>query len=328
MMHYDDIFTQVWKKLGYDVVYQPTCLQSPYEFIRWPIRFPDVVWTDRTIVIMHCQDFVTVSQDGYSPELEEITQHFGEHADRVVIIHWNVGLDRVYSGPCHLVYFPTHSFDIIQTLHRSPYNSWQDLFNNERTRNWQCLNGAARPHRVCIHDHLKNLSNGITSLSGIDPLPRDAYHDVYVWKPMEYDLNESNFIRLNWLYSTTKINIVTETIYTPCPGIISEKTLFALLAGQIPIVIGYPGIVEDCKKIGFDMFEDIVDTSYDQLEDLTRWTQAIELNKKLLEDTPDLGHLKERLDQQRDYIFNKWPNKLTEDFTNRALEIHSYLTKT
>ena len=242
-MHYNNLFLQTFQKSGFDVVYQPTCLQSPYDICGWPIRYPEVIWTDQTVVLMHCQDFVSIDSLGICPEVKAIEQHFGDRANQVVIIHWNYDLKSVYSGPCHLVYFPTHSYEIMMRLQQPPYINWQKKFQSERTRNWQCLNGAARPHRRYVHDMLKTYPNGISSLGNIDPLPYDAYHTSYQWQTGEHDLNESNFIRLSWLYSTTKINIVTETQYTENPGIITEKTLFALLAGQIPVVIGYPGIV-------------------------------------------------------------------------------------
>ena len=91
-MHYDNLFPQTFQQLGLDVVYQPTCLQSPYDVRGWPLRFPQVEWTDRTVVIMHCQDFVSIDSTGRCPEIQAIEQHFGERANQVVIIHWNYDL--------------------------------------------------------------------------------------------------------------------------------------------------------------------------------------------------------------------------------------------
>ena len=320
-MHYDNLFPETFEQLGFDVVYQPTCLQSPYDARGWPLRFPQVDWTDRTVVIMHCQDFVSIDSTGRCPEIQAIEQHFGERANQVVIVHWNYDLKSVYSGPCHLIHFPTHSYEIMMRLQQPPYLNWQKRFQSERTRNWQCLNGAAKPHRVCVHNMVKTFSGGISSLGNIDPLPYDAYHDVMEWEPGVHDLNEGNFIRLSWLYSTTKINIVTETQYAETPGIITEKTLFALLAGQIPIVIGYPGIVEHCRLLGFDMFDDLVDTSYDTLHDTYRWSEALIRNKELLVNTPDLTPYADRLGAQQEYVLTKWPQKLIADFKAQSAAV-------
>ena len=326
--HYDNLFPQTFEKLGFDVVYQPTCLQAPYDNVVWPLRYPEVVWTDRTLVLMHCQDFVSIDPSGFCPELVKMEQHFGDRSRQVVVLHWNVDLQSIYSGPLNLVHFPTHSYEIMQRLQAEPYIGWQEKFRAKRTRNWQCLNGAARPHRVCVHNYLKDFANGISSLGNIDPLPQDAYDDVYYWSPGEHDLNERNFMRLSWLYSTTRINIITETQYSETPGIISEKTLFALLAGQIPLVIGYPGIVAHCRSLGFDMFEDLVDTSYDTVHDTYRYTAALERNRELLVNTPDLAVYQDRLAAQQDYVLTAWPNRLIKNLESRAREIHSCLTKT
>ena len=320
-MHYDNLFPETFEQLGYHVVYQPTCLQTPYNDCGWPIRYPKVEWTNNTVVIMHCQDFVSINSAGICPEIQAIEKHFGIRARQVVIIHWNYDLKSVYSGPCHLIHFPTHSYEIMMRLQQSPYLNWQKKFQADRTRNWQCLNGAARPHRVCVHNLLKTFPGGISSLGNIDPLPYDAYHDVMEWEPGVYDFNEGNFIRLSWLYSTTKINIVTETQYTETPGIITEKTLFALLAGQIPIVIGYFGIVDHCRKLGFDMFDDIVDNSYDMLDDISRLDQALIRNKELLIDTPDLTLYADRLKTQQEYVLTRWPQKLIADFKAQSAAV-------
>ena len=320
-MHYDNLFPQTFEQLGYDVVYQPTCLQPPYDARGWPLRYPAVEWTDRTVVLMHCQDFVSIDSNGRCPEVEAIEQHFGDRANQVVVIHWNYDLKSVYSGPCHLIHFPTHSYEIMSRLQQPPYVNWQKKFQVARTRNWQCLNGAARPHRVCVHNTLKTYANGITSLGNIDPLPYDEYETAYQWQPGEHDLNESNFMRLNWLYSTTKINVVTETQYIETPGIITEKTLFALLAGQIPIVIGYPGIVEHCRQLGFDMFDDLVDNSYDYLHDGIRYQQALELNRNLLENTPDLTNYQDRLLRQREFALQQWPQVLINRFKEQSAAV-------
>ena len=327
-MHYDELFPRTFRQLGFDVIYQCTCLQSPYDDARgWLLQFPQVEWTNNTVVIMHCQDFVSINSSGICPEIQAIEQHFGERANQVVIVHWNYDLKSVYSGPCHLIHFPTHSYEIMRSLQQPPYVNWQKKFRADRTRNWQCLNGAARPHRVCVHTLLKTFPGGISSLGNIDPLPVDAYHDVMEWEPGVYDINESNFIRLSWLYSTTKINIVTETQYTETPGIITEKTLLALLACQIPILSGYKGIVSHCRELGFDMFDDIVDNSYDYLDDEIRYQQALELNRDLLINTPDLSHLQDRFKKQQNYVLNIWPSVLVDNFRTRAKDISNCLTK-
>jgi hypothetical protein len=324
-MHYNDIFCYPWLRAQWNVVYQPSCLDRPYTRNSWSIRYPEVQWTDQTIVIMHTQDFLTI-HDQRCPELRDMEQHFGDQSHRVIVVHWNYDLNRVYSGPLNLVYFPTHTYEIVENLRKEPMSEWRRRSPAPRHRRWQCLNGIPRAHRRLVHDWLKPHSNGVTCLGKIDPLIKDAYHDTYTWTgdPL---INENNFLRLSWLYEHTWINIVTETQYTESPGIISEKTLFALLGQQIPIVIGYRGIVEDCRRIGFDMFDDIVDNSYDNLDDLTRWQQALELNQDLILGHSDLEYLRPRLSHQREWVLDQWPELMIKHYQQRSNEILENLTK-
>jgi len=328
-VHYNNIFKDFWTNAGYQVAYKPSCLTRPYNNNTWPIQVPEVNWTDQTVVIMHCQDFLSIHGDR-CPELENIQQHFGSYSDRVIVVHWNYDLYRIYDGPLHLIYFPTHSYEIIQNLN-TKYRHWIDAYDRPRTRIWQCLNGVPRPHRRVVHQWLKQLDTGIVCLSDIDPLPTHAYHDVYTWSHPDFqfcDHNEVNFMLLDWLYAETKINIVTETQYTETPGIITEKTLFALLAGQIPIIIGYPGIVEDCQRIGFDMFTDVVNISYDDdKNDHTRWRTALESNRQLLLQGLDVTPLMPRLLAQREWLLKEWPQKLINHYNQRCHEILHFLTK-
>ena len=313
--HYNDLFKNTFEQLGYNVVYQPSCLINNYDQHCWPISFPLVLWTPRKLVVLHCQDFLTV-KDNRCPELESIEQHFGEHAYRVVVIHWNLNLNKVYSGPLKLVYFPTHSYELLLNL-RSSKAHWLPNFDQARTKSYQCLNGIPRRHRIQVVEHLQkyyNNYNNYISLGEQITLPEWDYNTYFGCA------NEINWQRLQYVYTDCPVNIVTETQYTESPGIISEKTLFAFLAQQIPIVIGYPGIVEDCASLGFDMFEDIVDTSYDHQTDANRWRNALDFNRDLIMGDLQVD-IKQRLEKNLqivldfpDYLVNRFVNTVRENF--------------
>jgi hypothetical protein len=115
---------------------------------------------------------------------------------------------------------------------------------------------------------------------------------------------------------------VTETQYDRAPGIVSEKTLQAMIACQIPIVIGHQGIVRDCVELGFDMFDDIVDTSYDSLPNETRVEKALLLNKDvILGRAPIPLNLTQRLQQQRNYVLNTYPDLIDKKFNEQAIAL-------
>jgi len=306
-IHHDTVLTKPWIDQGFSVVYQPNCLQIPSQDDGiWDIRFPEVCWSDDTVVIMHCQDFLNI-QDGHCRELEIIQNHFGEHCRRVIVVVWNVGIDRIYHGDLHVVYFPTHSYSIIQNL-RSATHSWMpQITNDTRDHVFQCLNGATRAHRRRVVNRLRAAANGIVSFGDEIPLASWPYS---TYRGTE---NEDNFSRLLPVYGSCDVNIVTETQYDCFPGIITEKTLFAWLARQVPLIIGYPGIVGDVRSLGFDVFDDVIDLSYDQAPDHARAELAIDLNLRLLQNGIDRRCLMERLNTNQDLAL-AWPEKLRDDY--------------
>jgi hypothetical protein len=308
--HYNTFFNTVFAEMGYEVVYQPSCLQQPYDQQCWPIRYPMVTWKENTLVIMHCQDFVSIKH-GTCPEINAIEKYFGDKCKQVVVVHWNIDLDKIYDGDLNLMYFPTHSYELLCNLNKNK-EQWLPAMDKHRQYNWQSLNGIPRAHRKLIARHLhKHFSQGVLSLGSEIPLPAWPYSTYFGCE------NETNWERLRDVYSSCSINVVTETQYTECPGIITEKTLMAFLAKQIPIVIGYQGIVQHCADLGFDMFRQIVDTTYDNERDDVRWRMAIDKNRNLLQNGVDRSKLESRLTANQQHVLNL-PNIWLEKFNDKA----------
>lgn len=93
----------------------------------------------------------------------------------------------------------------------------------------------------------------------------------------------------SWLrhrvYEPTVVSLVTEPVWDQPAAFISEKTVFAVESGTIPIWCGGWGIADAMRELGFDVFDDIVNHDYQYLDDAKqRVTQAIELNQTLLGD--------------------------------------------
>ena len=148
---------------------------------------------------------------------------------------------------------------------------------------------------------MSNWPDGTLSYGTAIPLKEWAY-DTY--RGTE---NDENFVRLGKIYGSCAVNIVTETLYDHAPGLFCEKTLFAMLAEQIPIVIGSQGLVSSLQNRGFDMFDDLVDTSYDCLPNETRLITALESNRDLIVGKIDLVPYRERLRAQREFLLDDYP---------------------
>lgn len=326
---FNRLFTRPWNDLGYDVVFQHCCQIPDYRGLHgpgtsengWPIRWPENLdWLENTVVIMQCFDFLTVNDDGVCIELVEMERYFGEYASQVVIIHWDVDLGDYYQGPLNLVYFPCHSYELMHHINDRA-EQWESQLDGSRRHRWQCLNGRVSDVRRWVATEMLKYPNGIVSLGNDIPLPLFPYSSYFGVE------NEDNWIRLLPVYSQCDINIVTETIYHNPLGIITEKTQMAFLAQQVPIVIGYRGIVDHCEKLGFDMFRDIVDTSYDWMSDGERWLAAIELNRGILTDGIDRAALNARLKKNQEWVRWGWNHKILKDYHARVIELDDFLTK-
>jgi hypothetical protein len=155
---------------------------------------------------------------------------------------------------------------------------------------------------------LKSFDNGWLRLGTDISLPEHAY-DRYPGCE-----NDDNFMALAYIYGSTAVNIVTETQFFEPTGIVTEKTLHAVMAEQVPIIIGHKGIVEHCRQIGLDMFDDLVDTSYDAVDGVARISAAIELNRDLIAGRIDLAPYKQRLQRNREYVLWELVDKMQADF--------------
>jgi hypothetical protein len=158
-------------------------------------------------------------------------------------------------------------------------------------------------------------ANNWLSLGTEIPLPEFNYSNYFGCE------NYPNFLSLAYVYSSAAVNIVTETQYSDITGIVTEKTLMAFAAEQIPIVIGHPGIVQHCRRMGFDMFDDLVNTSYDLIgndQELCRADQALALNRDLIEGRIDLAPYRRRLERNREWALWGLTDRMERDFVVRA----------
>lgn len=302
-MDHTVLIDQFFRDLRSRVVTEWNCFQPPYHDHRgWPLRLPDVDWNHTDWLVLVFQDFVTM-RDGRCIELHQVEQRYGNDANRVIVLHWPVALDRYYQGPIHLVLFDVHEYMILLNL-RGTVEQWQQVWSMTRRAAWQCLNGRKCPHRLWVAQHIEqNWSNGTLGLGDAIPLP------AYPYSTYRGTSNEHNWQRLLPVYGQHRFNIVTETQYDQRPGIITEKTFFAVLAAQIPIVIGYPGMVQDCVSLGFDMFTDIIDVSYDDLPDSERWRAALDLNRDIVRTAPIMPDVSQRLLAQAEWLLWQWPEQ-------------------
>jgi len=312
-MDYINLIKQAFQNLEVDLIPIFNCFDTGYDPITgWPLKLPEVDFRPNTRLILHFQDFVTPGQS--IVELERVTQQYGEHANQVVVVHWSHGLDQHYTGPVKLVKFSNHNLATVQSIAQRE-SEWDLHFRQSRSVPWQCLNGRICPHRTRTADILKNWGPGILSYGNDIPLPSWAYAS---YRGTE---NDENFIRLAPVYSSASVNIITETQYDARPGIVTEKTIMAMIAGQVPIVIGHAGIVQDCREMGMDMFDDLVDTGYDTASNDVRVELALYTNEQLIRGKIDLDNYQTRLVAQRKWILDCFPDLMVRYFQQQVKQL-------
>lgn len=108
--------------------------------------------------------------------------------------------------------------------------------------------------------------------------------------------NALNFdLNLKHIYSSCAVEIVLETTCFNRGQFISEKYLNSIYGCNFPILIGNTGTIAYLRNHGFDVFDDVIDHSYDLEPDpILRIYKAIENNKRLLLD--------------RDFSLTQWRN--------------------
>ena len=84
-------------------------------------------------------------------------------------------------------------------------------------------------------------------------------------------------------FCSSTIAIVTEPVFFQKASLITEKYLMAIYGCCFPIFCGGYNMAKDLKEIGFDVFDDIIDHSYQsELNPVIRVLNALDNNKDIL----------------------------------------------
>jgi hypothetical protein len=126
------------------------------------------------------------------------------------------------------------------------------------------------------------------------------------WLSKELDLNYIHEPFMDAVYNVVNetcfenfLNLPTneiESVYRPRLSI-TEKTVKAFAMYQLPVFVASKGLVAQIRNLGFDLFDDIIDHSYDDIEDpYTRMVAvADEVSRLVKQDVPTSLDIKSRL---------------------------------
>ena len=163
------------------------------------------------------------------------------------------------------------------------------------------------------HEEFKNAM--IRGFNRVVDLHHDAV-DITYGAVTEDDMtviidNARNFREnLRAIYTNTVVEIISGTVFAEPIDMFDEKFRNSVYAGNFPIMIGPVGAVELHRALGFDMFDDVVDHSYDTIHNpIERLQAAIVGNDRLLRD--------------RDWAIEQWKQR-----SSRFLANHDHATNT
>ena len=96
-------------------------------------------------------------------------------------------------------------------------------------------------------------------------------------------------------YKDIAVEIVMETNQTPDTFFITEKTFRPIAYGKLFLVVGSPLFEQNLKGMGFDIFDDIIDKSYDSESSYIRVEAVFKSLGELLRNPADMQSLLPRL---------------------------------
>lgn len=186
----------------------------------------------------------------------------------------------------HIIYYP-YWFLNQRRQSAIPENK---VTNTKRKYIVSCLNRRARIHRIENYVKLKRkLYQGRLLLSMHNDFNHDECENGLLIETNFCDpqiVTEFNLIRdrlpasspndhsiMHPAYLDTYVNLVTETSIDQ-HLFVSEKIWKPLMSGQFGLYLGSPGTVAYLKSVGFDLFDDYIDHSYDYEPD---WHKRIDM---------------------------------------------------
>jgi hypothetical protein len=194
------------------------------------------------------------------------------------------------------------------------------------TNRWVLLNSTAKLHRmltVCYllsKDYCRN--GDITFDASLSPFKFNTYKNMmnipthkirgdiakgYVrFKSGDYeflDMPKMNYVNQNVVdnynthlvpfYENVGVELITGTMFFEKTPVLSEKEIQSICGKNFPIYINGVGMAKEMKKFfNIDIFEDIVDHSYDEIENhFERLAAAIDRNQHLLDGSINIKEL-------------------------------------
>ena len=136
-------------------------------------------------------------------------------------------------------------------------------------------------------------------------IPLLPYSDIdsYIKPPIIFG-NNTDVDLWKRVYSELMIEVVVETNQTPDTFFITEKTFRPIAYGKLFLVVGSQEFEQNLKRLGFDIFDDIIDKSYDSESSYIRVDAVFKSLGDLLRNPVDMNALLPRLQANKRVLEN------------------------
>jgi hypothetical protein len=201
------------------------------------------------------------------------------------------------------------NISVLQNLQYKIENNFIIDSTHSNSKKWLCLNRVLRSHRKYAKQQwIDRYPDYFVHSFGEEKFFGDINFYESTPNVSPFVLNGVNLFTLKEQYSTTCGSIVMETCsITP----VTEKVFHALLALHPVIIVGNPGTVEYLRNQGFDMFDDFINHSYDNVTDInSRIDKLFTDNLDLISHGFDRQSIYQRLQANRDQVWTYYQNQL------------------
>jgi hypothetical protein len=145
--------------------------------------------------------------------------------------------------------------------------------------------------------------NFLSVYTGSPDFVKDIYNNkkLLILDKTNEEIHKNDRSHLPYIYEDTSISLVTETYPDAKRGLfITEKSYKPIANCHFQIWIAQPGMVDFFRLAGYDMFDDIIDNSYDTvINDIERFEKALTSLEKFLTDCNSLTDDKKQELQNR-----------------------------
>jgi hypothetical protein len=216
-----------------------------------------------------------------------------------------------------IFYFPTFYLNGLETWK----DHWSQVFEYEKIYKISCLNRGTHGHRIqnfvrlieknydsALYSWLDMQGDGTVSTPDVMQKYRQLQEQGSI--PIVLDAKVLNRQTVHTIqhdaYQASYINIITETMVRDTI-FISEKTWKSVASGQLFFMVGCLGTIRYLRELGVDVFDDIVDHSYDQESD---WISRIDrmhdsLDQLMQQDLPTIyEQTKDRRQRNQEQFFS------------------------